>query len=102
MDEDGGVLEGDSLSSCASFVRTLFAVVHLVEPISRRSESASVEDHPHREVRVVQVEIERNRPHHDQTRVQMLDLPAHCATSASRGPALKKNKHRQTDLLETG
>ena len=91
---DGRVLVGDGLAAGAPLVGALLAVVHLVEPVGRRRELAPVEDHPHGEVGVVDVVVERHAPHDYQPGVEVLDLPAHRAAATSRRAGLKRGKLR--------
>ena len=87
------VLEGHRFlgsSGPTPLIRALLRVVHLVEPVGRRGEPAPVEDHAHGEVSVVQVQVERHRPHHDQPRVQVLDLPADGAARTRGRSALQR------------
>ncbi len=74
-----------------SFVGALLRVVHLVEPVGAAGEPAPVEDHAHSKIRVMNVVIEWNTPHHNQTGVQMLNLPADSSTCASRSSSLQIN-----------
>ena len=72
----------------------LFIIVrlpYLIEPVRRRSEPSSIEDHPDCEVRIVDVEVEGHAPHHDQARVHVLDLPAHGPAGPGGSAALKKS-----------
>ena len=85
---DGRVLVGDGLAAAAPLVGPLLAVVHLVEPVGGGGEPAPVEDHPHGKVRVVDVVVERDAPHDNQPRVQVLHLPAHGSARACRRPRL--------------
>lgn len=87
------VLVGDGLAAGAPLVRTLFGVVHLVEPVGRAGELAPVEYHADGEVRVVDVVVERHAPHDNQSGVQVLDLPTHRATRPSRGSRLLVTDH---------
>ena len=80
MNVYGTIFEGNVLSSMSSFIRTLFWVIHLIEPVGTACKSSTVKDHTHGKIRVVDVVIERHTPHHNQTSVQMLNLPADCTT----------------------
>ena len=82
MHQDSRVLKGDGVPTLSPLIRPFLRVIHLIEPIRRRGELAPIEDHPQGEVGVVEVEVEGHAPHDDQTRVQVLDLPADCAAGA--------------------
>ena len=59
------IFKGDVLAPVAPFVRPLFRVVHLVEPIGTGGKPAPIENHAHREVGIMNVVVERNAPHHN-------------------------------------
>lgn len=59
------IFKRDILASVAPFVRSLFRIVHLIEPIRATGEPAAVEDHAHGEIRVVNVVVEGYAPHHN-------------------------------------
>ena len=65
MDDNCTIFKGDVLASIASFVRALFRVVHLVEPVRTAGETTPVEDHPHSEIRIMNVVVEGYAPHHN-------------------------------------
>jgi len=88
---DCRVLKGDRLTPRTPFVSPLFGIVHLVEPVGGRGELSPVEDHPDREVWVVDVEVEGNAPHDNKACVHVLDLPTHGPARSSCCSALKKN-----------
>ena len=65
MHDNCTVFKSDVLAPVTSFVRPLFGIVHLVEPVRTGGESTPVKYHPHREVGIVNVVVERNAPHHN-------------------------------------
>ena len=98
MNDHGTIFKGDILSSMASFIRSLFWVVHLIEPVGTGGEATAVKDHANGKIRIVDVVIERHTPHHYQTRVQMLNLPADCSTRSCGCSRLQKRQKQMSSF----
>ena len=65
MHDNCTIFKSDVLAPVAPFVRPLFGIVHLVEPVRAGGEPTPVKNHPYRKVGIVNVVVERNTPHHN-------------------------------------
>merc|ERR1719245_423268 len=87
------IFERDCLPAASSFVWTFLTVIHLIEPITGRRESSSVEDHSNGKVGIMNIEVEWNTPHDNQSSIKMFNLPADCTTCSSGSSTLLVANH---------